>query len=118
MSSIGNMLGRLARLETRCSIRTFERRGRNSQGTDRQALWSGVMQKQTARIENWARVGDHLVGSVSYDLHRDQPVSTEFQRTSRIVKIDEDAGICETQNTIYRLGRAVRPIPGQEFLPR
>lgn len=66
------------------------------------------MQKQTAKIENWLRLGNRLVGSVFYDLPRDVPSPGEVQRTSQIVRLDEDAEICETRNTIYRLGRAYR----------
>lgn len=71
------------------------------------------MQKQTGKIENWARLGNRLVGFVSYDPPRDAPSSEELQRTSQIVRFDEDWGVCETRNTIYRLGRAYRgSIPG------
>lgn len=66
------------------------------------------MQKKTAQIEDWARLGHALVGFVFYDREQGGSSSGEFQRTSRIVKLDEDAGICETRNTIYRLGTAFR----------
>lgn len=64
------------------------------------------MQKQTARIENWARLDNRLVGFISYDLPREVPWSGEFERTFQTVRLDEDGEICETRNTIYRLGRA------------
>ena len=69
------------------------------------------MQKRTARIENWARLGDRLVGFVFHDIHPDLPSSGEFHRTSRIVSLDEGKGICETCNTIYRLGKVFRAPP-------
>lgn len=64
-------------------------------------------QKQAAKIENWARLGSRLVGLVSYNLG-DVPSAGEFRHTSEIVRLDEDEGVCETLNTIYRLGRAHR----------
>lgn len=72
------------------------------------AVQRTVMHKQTAKIESWARLGNRLVGFISYDLPRDVPSPGEFQRTSQIVRLDEDRGTCETRNTIYRLGRAYR----------
>lgn len=72
------------------------------------AVQRSVMQKQTAKIDNWVRLGNRLVGSISYDLPRDVPSPGEIQRTSQIVRLDEDRGTCETRNTIYRLGRTYR----------
>lgn len=66
------------------------------------------MQKRTARIEDWARLGHALVGVVFYDRPRAEFSPGEFLRTSRIVKLNERARICETRNTVYRLGAAFR----------
>lgn len=70
-----------------------------------------VMQKKTARIENWATLGNALVGIVSYDGQQEALPPGKLHRTSQIVKLAEDKGICETRNTIYRLGAAFRPPP-------
>lgn len=62
--------------------------------------------KQTARIEQWARFGDGLIGRVL-----SHPRQSEFtapqQVTSSLVKFDEAKGIAETFNTRYTLGNKV-----------
>ena len=63
------------------------------------------MRKKTARIENWAKLGNALVGIVFYGQQQALP-SDKLNCTSQIVKLAEDEGICETRNTIYRLGAA------------
>ncbi|URA06965.1 hypothetical protein Pfeifenkraut_BL30068 [Xanthomonas phage Pfeifenkraut] len=57
--------------------------------------------KAEARIENWAQLGNVLIGDVI-----GHPVlgDAEGCRTSAIIRMDEANGICETRNTIYRLG--------------
>jgi hypothetical protein len=64
--------------------------------------------KQTARIENWERCtfpgADFLAGQI-LDHPRQEEFHTDIQRTSRILTFDEAAGICETRNTIYKLGK-------------
>jgi len=57
---------------------------------------------QTARIEGWHRCGSQLRGRV-YG-HPKIPDGTDTV-TSRIKSMDLDARRCETQNTIYTLGR-------------
>jgi len=69
------------------------------------------MEKKTARIENWAKLGNALVGVVFYDGQQQALSPGKLHRTSKIVKLTEDKGICETRNTIYRLGEAFRPPP-------
>ncbi|URA06894.1 putative nucleotide pyrophosphohydrolase [Xanthomonas phage Langgrundblatt2] len=59
-------------------------------------------EKPECGIENWAQFGNVLIGDLrGHPVHGD----TEGSRTSAIVKMDEANGICETKNTIYRLGR-------------
>jgi hypothetical protein len=67
------------------------------------------MQKKTARIEDWAKLGDALVGFVFYDGQQLALPPGKLHRTSQIVLLSEEMGICETLNTIYRLGTASRP---------
>lgn len=58
--------------------------------------------KPECGIENWAQFGNVLIGDLrGHPVHGD----TEGSRTSAIVRMDEANGICETKNTIYRLGR-------------
>lgn len=64
-----------------------------------------MQSKPTADIADWAQVGNVLVGHIS-----NHPGGEGDGRTSAIIRMDEANGICETQNTIYRLGRkAVMP---------
>lgn len=66
---------------------------------ERKILEGGEV-KPTADIENWSRVGDVLIGDIS-----NHPSGESGEgRTSKIVRMDEANGICETKNTIYRLG--------------
>jgi hypothetical protein len=69
------------------------------------------MQKKTARIEDWAKLGNALVGIVFYDGQQQALPPGKLHRTSRILKLTEHDRICETRNTIYRLGAAFRPSP-------
>lgn len=55
------------------------------------------MRKKTARIENWAKLGNALVGIVFYGQQQALP-SDKLNCTSQIVKLAEDEGICETRN--------------------
>jgi NTP pyrophosphatase (non-canonical NTP hydrolase) len=58
--------------------------------------------KPECGIENWIQVGNVLIGDLrGHPVHGD----TEGSRTSAIVRMDEANGICETRNTIYKLGR-------------
>jgi hypothetical protein len=72
------------------------------------------MEKSPIRIENWAVVESvsaqrwsllepdrRLTGYVS--AHADLPAGLIY--TSAIVRIDEAAGLVETRNNLYRLGR-------------
>jgi len=61
------------------------------------------MGKNTARIDNWFIVGNCLWGNVTeHSVRQFDP--DNLQRTSDIVRIDEEAGIAETLNTHYTLG--------------
>jgi len=66
--------------------------------------------KQTAHIDNWLRTGNFLCGMVTgHPLQ--QNFREEYQYTSDIVRMDEEAGICETRNTVYTLGtKRVPPV--------
>jgi hypothetical protein len=72
---------------------------------------AGVLlaEKPTAHIENWMRIPTmyghaYLMGTVS-----DHPRQSEFrakeQITSQLVSFDEEAGVAETRNTRYTLGK-------------
>ena len=62
------------------------------------------MEKHTARIDNWFVVGNCLWGNVSkHSLREFDP--DNIQRTSDILSIDENAGVAETANTHYKLGK-------------
>ena len=61
------------------------------------------MEKNTARIDNWFKVGNCLWGNVTeHSLREFNPDS--LQRTSKLVRIDIAAGVAETLNTHYTLG--------------
>lgn len=64
--------------------------------------------KQTAFINQWEVVRIHdgsqcLIGHVSSHPNQSQ-FHSHVQQTSRLVSIDEEAKIAETENTIYTLG--------------
>jgi hypothetical protein len=61
------------------------------------------MAKQTAKTDNWIfnPALNCLHGIVSH--HPELP-DGEQVRTSSVVKLDRENGICETRNTIYTLG--------------
>lgn len=63
--------------------------------------------KPVAHIEDWILVGnnDHrsLIGAVS-NHERQAEFGMPYQRTSRLVSIDEEAKVAETANTWYTLG--------------
>ena len=60
-------------------------------------------EKQTARIDNWFKMGDQLAGVVSGH-PRQGEFRSEAQVTSRIIDFNEEEGYCETKNTVYVLG--------------
>ena len=73
------------------------------------------MRKREARIENWTvvrsarcpsfeelRPGFHMMGNVVG--HANLP-GQSFIFTSRILKVDNENGVVETSNTLYRLGQ-------------
>lgn len=64
------------------------------------------MSKQHARLENWMKVGDSLIGQIR-EHPRQEDFKKEFQRTSRLVRFDPDSGVAETENTLYTLGAAL-----------
>lgn len=68
-----------------------------------------VAAKPQAYIEDWQEFDGCLVGTVSR-----HPRQGEFhahsQITSPIVSLDRAAGRAETANTVYVLGREVRPL--------
>jgi hypothetical protein len=63
--------------------------------------------KQTARIDHWVVIEmateSRLHGLVSGH-PRQHAFPSGMVYTSPIVKLDEAAGVCETNNTIYTLG--------------
>jgi len=64
--------------------------------------------KKTARIDNWVlwtnpKGDQQLIGTVSAHDRQDE-FRSDTQITSRIVKIDFEAGTAETLNTLYTLG--------------
>ena len=59
--------------------------------------------KQTARIERWVKHGPCLTGVV-LDHPKQETFSGHIQVTSRLLWIDEEARLAETENTIYALG--------------
>lgn len=61
------------------------------------------MSKNTARIDNWYKIGNCLWGNVSEHSVREFDPNN-VQRTSNLVNFDEEAGIAETENTHYILG--------------
>ena len=58
--------------------------------------------KQKASIKDWIVTNNYLVGRV-IDHPNQKNFLGEYQRTSTLVSIDIEAGIAETQNTIYTL---------------
>jgi len=67
------------------------------------------MSKQTARMENWSVCecyggGQVLVGSIK-DHPQQGMFHSDTQQSSLIIKMDRANGLCETENTIYTLGR-------------
>jgi hypothetical protein len=58
------------------------------------------MRKKTARIKNWAKLSNALVGIVFCDGPQEALPPGKLHRTSEIVKLIEDKRICETRNTI------------------
>lgn len=60
------------------------------------------MEKQKARIENWFKIGNLLVGDVV-----GHPKLGDMQEicTSPIINFDLENNTCETRNTIYELGK-------------
>lgn len=62
--------------------------------------------KPTAHIENWFQRGDRLIGTITKH-ERQNEFKGNTQITSPIVKMDEAAGICETRNTLYTLGKKI-----------
>jgi hypothetical protein len=54
------------------------------------------------RLENWYIIGRSLIGQVYNDERFAD--GTEIQ-TSRIIKLDSEAGIAQTRNTTYELGK-------------
>lgn len=61
------------------------------------------MSKNTARIDNWYKIGNCLWGNVSEHSVREFDPNN-VQRTSNLVNFDEEAGVAETENTHYILG--------------
>lgn len=71
-----------------------------------------LVQKNQARIENWFPVnlypqkGVVLLGQI-----KDHPNQRFFkapqQQTSLVLNLDREKGICETENTIYTLGKEI-----------
>jgi len=67
------------------------------------------MSKQTARMEDWSvhecyGGGQVLVGSIK-DHPRQYMFKAPTQQSSLIIRMDRANGICETENTIYTLGK-------------
>ena len=58
--------------------------------------------KPTVQLKNWIQVGNVLIGDV---VGHPRLGDAEGCRTSTIVHMDETNSICETKNTIYRLGK-------------
>jgi hypothetical protein len=60
------------------------------------------MKSQTAQVEKWQIYNNRLYGIV-----KGHPVIADGRPiiSSQIVKLDEEKNICETLNTIYRLGK-------------
>lgn len=61
-------------------------------------------QKKSAELKNWHRYGKCLVGDV-YG-HPNFTDGTTV-RTSDVIELNENEGIAETRNTIYRLREAI-----------
>jgi hypothetical protein len=63
--------------------------------------------KQTARIENWnvieGALSSFMYGQV-FD-HPNEELNGEYAYTSKLVSLDEEMGIAETNNTVYTLGK-------------
>ena len=69
------------------------------------------MAKQTAHIDDWSEEnlylgGTCLVGRVTKHARQDEFYS-DRQATSRLISIDREKGLAETQNTIYTLGKEI-----------
>lgn len=64
--------------------------------------------KTTATIDNWTRIGDTLVGQVTNHFRQTSFYST-LQQTSKILRMDDKE--CETQNTVYTLGKPLQWTP-------
>jgi hypothetical protein len=62
--------------------------------------------KPVVQIENWLRAGGYLIGDVK---NHPRLGNAEGIRTSAIVKMN--AAICETVNTLYKLGEPYRAVP-------
>ena len=62
------------------------------------------MAKNTARIDNWFKVGNCLWGNVSEHSVREFDPDT-IQRTSDLVRMNEALRTAETVNTHYKLGK-------------
>lgn len=60
------------------------------------------MNKPTARIDDWIRYGNALIGKISK--HPRQPQFKTTQITSCLVSFDPENNRAETLNTIYELG--------------
>ncbi len=65
--------------------------------------------KNQARIENWTEIpafggGSYLLGTIK-DHPRQHMFHAAQQMTSPIIKMDRANGICETENTVYVLGK-------------
>lgn len=72
------------------------------------AGYAATVGKQFARMENWLRVGNVLLGDV---VGHPRLGNQKDVRTSIIVGFDEAQGICETRNTVYKLGQATGLFP-------
>lgn len=62
-----------------------------------------LMAKHTARIENWIKVANCLLGNVTEHTLREFD-SDNCQLTSDLVSFHPEQGVAETQNTHYTLG--------------
>ena len=59
-------------------------------------------QKQQCRIENWMQFGNVLIGDV---IGHPKLGDAKGCCTSTVLRLDEKAGICETKNMVYTLGK-------------
>lgn len=64
--------------------------------------------KATAQIDDWCKFGDSLIGRVT-NHSRQTSFKSPLQQTSKILRMDDKE--CETQNTVYTLGKPLQWTP-------